>query len=43
MSSELQELKCAAYCSQLTVDDVVADYARYYGAEVQANHTFPLI
>lgn len=28
---DLQALKYAAYCSQLTVKDVVGDYARYHG------------
>ena len=30
---DLQALKYAAYCSQLTVKDLVADYARYYGTD----------
>jgi hypothetical protein len=31
-TTELQALKYAAYCSQLTVDDVVEQYVRYHGA-----------
>ncbi|MDP9454196.1 MAG: hypothetical protein M3Q49_08880 [Actinomycetota bacterium] len=30
---DLQALKYAAYCSQLTVEDVVADHARYHGTD----------
>ena len=30
---DLQALKYAAYCSQLTVKDVVGDYARYYDTD----------
>jgi hypothetical protein len=30
---DLQALKYAAYCSQLTVNDVVGDYARYYDTD----------
>jgi RecB family endonuclease NucS len=33
---DLQALKYAAYCSQLTVEDVVSDYARYHGVNTQA-------
>lgn len=33
---DLQALKYAAYCSQLTVEDVVGDYARYHEVEEQA-------
>lgn len=33
---DLQALKYAAYCSQLTVEDVVSDYARHYGIGEQA-------
>jgi RecB family endonuclease NucS len=32
---DLQALKYAAYCSQLTVEDVVADYARYHQTDEQ--------
>ena len=30
---DLQALKYAAYCSQLTVEDVVGDYARYHSTD----------
>jgi len=30
---DLQALKYAAYCSQLTVEDVVGDHARYHGTD----------
>jgi len=33
---DLQALKYAAYCSQLTVEDVVADYARYHDTSTSA-------
>lgn len=33
---DLQALKYAAYCSQLTVEDVVGDYARYHSTDEPA-------
>jgi hypothetical protein len=35
-TTDLQALKYTAYCSQLTVDDVVEQYARYHGVSVDA-------
>jgi len=37
-TTELQALKYAAYCSQLTVDDVVDEYARFHQIERQQAH-----
>ena len=34
-TTELQALKYAAYCSQLTVDDVVEQYARYHELDLE--------
>lgn len=33
---DLQALKYAAYCSQLTIEDVVGDYARYHEIDAEA-------
>ena len=35
---ELQALKYAAYCSQLTVDDLAEEYARHQGIEIEEAH-----
>ena len=35
-TTELQALKYAAYCSQLTVPDIVEQYARYHGVSLEA-------
>lgn len=38
-TTELQALKYAAYCSQLTVDDVVEQYSRYHGVSFEEART----